>query len=193
MDYLAQMRQYLPLNEQEAADKRVMVEFAEQNPRTVLLRENEIAHITSSGFIMNPALTKSLMVYHTIRDTWAWTGGHADGETDLLGVALREAQEETGIQAVTPLFNSIASLDILFQPGHVKNGGCINAHLHLSVAYILVCGEDEALRVKPDENKGVRWIPVEEFGTHLFSKEDLAFYHKLVGKARLQSGLNTQA
>jgi len=61
-----------------------------------LLRDNEIAHITSSGFILNKSLDKALLIHHNIRNVWAWTGGHADGNSNLLEVAIQEAVEETG-------------------------------------------------------------------------------------------------
>ena len=59
--------------------------------------------MTASGFIVNEARNKTLMVHHNIYNSWSWTGGHADGDSDLLAVALREAREETGIVNVTPL------------------------------------------------------------------------------------------
>ena len=42
------------------------------------------------------------MIYHNIYNSWAWPGGHADGESDLLGVAMREVMEETGIKNLKP-------------------------------------------------------------------------------------------
>lgn len=190
MDYIQQLRGYTPINDQEREDTRVILEYARQNPHNVLLRQNKVAHITSSGFIVNPSFTKSLMVYHNIRQIWAWTGGHADGETNLLKVALQEAQEETGAAGIRPLFPEIASVDILFQPGHYKNGEYVNSHLHLSVAYILACDECEAVRIKPDENQGVEWIPVEHFTPEFFKADpaDAALYNKLVQKARAHRG-----
>lgn len=80
---------YSPRTEQEASDKRLLLAYAREHPETVLTRENEIAHITSSGFIVNAACDRILMAHHTLRDAWAWTGGHADGDNDLLAVALR--------------------------------------------------------------------------------------------------------
>ena len=55
----------------------------------VLVRDNEIAHITSSGFIVNKLRTKVLMIHHNIYNSWGWTGGHADGDEDLLYVAMK--------------------------------------------------------------------------------------------------------
>ena len=65
------------------------------------------------------------MVYHNIYRSWSWTGGHADGEADLLQVALREAAEETGIAALQPLQKEPVSLEILTVDGHEKGGNYV--------------------------------------------------------------------
>ena len=56
-----------------------------------------MAHMTASSWIVNEDYTKVLMIYHNIYNSWAWTGGHADGDEDLLHVAVKEAREETGL------------------------------------------------------------------------------------------------
>ena len=73
------------------------------------------------------------MAYHNIYHSWAWTGGHADGEKDLLSVAIREAKEETGIKTVKPVMEGIFSLEVLTVDGHEKNGSYVPSHLHLNV------------------------------------------------------------
>ena len=73
----------------------------------LLVRDNEFAHFTASNWIVNKERTKVLMIYHNIYKTWAWTGGHSDGEEDLLKVALKEAEEETGIKNFKVLSNGI--------------------------------------------------------------------------------------
>ena len=112
MNYKEAIKRYEPINEQEASEKKVILEYIEQYPHNILLRENELGHLTSSGFIMNKDLTKTLMVHHNIYNTWAWTGGHADGDEDLLYVAIKEAKEETGVTKIEPLMEEIASVDI---------------------------------------------------------------------------------
>lgn len=178
--YIEEIANFSPSSPEEAAAQNAILWYAGVFGDQILLRDNLMAHITSSGFIMNPALDKVLMIHHNIRDAWAWTGGHADGDADLLSVALREAREETGVQAIAPLSADLASVDILPVYPHTKNGRCLNAHMHLSVAYILVCGEDEHVRVKPDENSGVRWFGVDEISSPLFDGKDVALYTKLM-------------
>lgn len=133
---------------------------------------------------MNTTMDKVLMVHHNIYNTWAWTGGHADGDSDLLYVALKEAKEETGVDNIKPLSEEIVSIDILPVYGHIKKGKYISAHLHLSIAYVLIADENEELTMKEDENSGVRWIPVDKISD--FSNEPylIEIYNKIIQKAK---------
>lgn len=192
MDYIKQITEFIPANEQESQDKKVILDYIDKFQQNVLLRENEIAHITSSGFIMNESLDKVLMVHHNIRNTWAWTGGHADGDTDFLHVAIKEAKEETGIFKVRPLTKNIVSIDILPVFGHIRRNKYVNAHLHLSIAYILIAGEEETLIVNKEENSGVKWFDIAKFTIDFFDDLDVYLYNKLINRAkkeREQSGI----
>lgn len=184
MEFMKSINEYIPTNEQEKQDKKVMMHYINNFPIDVLLRDNEVAHLTSSGFIMNDSLDKVLLIHHNIRNSWAWTGGHADGDTDLLFVALKEAKEETGICEIAPLFNSIASIDILTVNGHYRKGQYVNAHLHLSVAYILVCSDIQPLHVCPEENSGVEWFSIDRFTNEFFDSRDVYLYNKLIDCAK---------
>ncbi|MDL2318043.1 NUDIX hydrolase [Eubacteriales bacterium OttesenSCG-928-A19] len=177
---------YIPANEQEAGDLRAIRWYMDQYGDGVLLRDNVIAHMTSSGFIMNETLDQALMIHHNILGKWAWTGGHADGDFDPLAVALREAREETGARSIRPLAERVASVDVLTVEGHVKRGRYVNAHLHLNVAYVLLCDQEDAFRAKPDENSGVRWFDVEEIARPAGGSYDAYLYGKLIGWARGQ-------
>lgn len=185
MHYIEEIQNYRPVNAQEEKDKETLLRFVLQNESTVLTRDNETAHITSSGFILNAALTKALLVHHDIRGVWAWAGGHADGNGDLLQVALKEAREETGLIHVHAQTGRIAGIDILPVYRHKKRGAYISAHLHLSIAYILVASEADALQSRPGENTGVRWFPVEVFTREHFDASDVTLYNKLIERARM--------
>lgn len=89
-------------------------------------------------------------------------GGHADGEEDLLAVALREVREESGIQSVHPVTEEIYSLEVLTVDGHIKHGKYVSSHLHLNITYLLEASESDSLHMKPDENSGVAWFGLEE-------------------------------
>lgn len=184
MNYLEAIEAYVPANPQEASDQEVILSCIRSHPEEILTRKNPLAHVTSSGLILNQSLDKILMVHHNIYNTWAWTGGHADGEPDLLGVAIREGQEETGVQALTPLSEQIASVDILPVNGHFKRGAYVSAHLHLNVTYVLIADEGHGLSVKADENSGVAWIRVEDLPAYSNEPYMIAVYLKIVQWAR---------
>lgn len=155
------MERYCPCNEQERRDRALMLDFID-SCGDAFERTNLRAHMTASAWIVNRERTRTLMVYHRIYDSWAWTGGHADGEQDLLSVALREAGEETGLKTVRPVTEDIYSLEILTVDGHEKRGEYVPSHLHMNVTYLLEADEGEQLRVCPEENSGVAWFRLED-------------------------------
>lgn len=155
------IRKYHPWNEQEEQDKINILSFLEKN-ENAFLRENETAHMTASAWVVNRERTKVLMVYHRIYDSWSWTGGHADGETDLLSVAMREVSEETGVKTVKPVSDGIFSLEVLTVDGHEKRGKYVSSHLHMNVTYLLEADDEEALKICEAENKGVAWFTLSD-------------------------------
>lgn len=164
-DLEKQIQSYQPENEQEKQDQKVMLAYI-QNFDNVLTRENEFGHFTASSWVVNPERTKVLMIYHNIYQSWTWTGGHADGEADLLQTAIRELKEETGIEHVKVLKDGIYSLEIICVNGHVKRGKYVSSHVHLNLTYLLEVSEEEMLTMKPDENQGAKWIPIEEINQY---------------------------
>ena len=152
---------YTPCNEQERRDRQLLLAALERLD-TPLTRDNPFAHFTASSWIVNPARTHVLMAWHNIYKTWAWTGGHADGESDLLAVALREAREETGVEHIRPLSPEIFSLEVLTVDGHEKRNSYVSSHLHLNITYLAIADPNDEIRIKPDENSGVRWAPLED-------------------------------
>lgn len=184
MNYIKDLEAYIPANDQEASEKKAILEYIDTFGDNILTRENIFAHMTSSGFVMNQELTKVLMVHHNIYNTWAWTGGHADGDEDLLYVAIKEAKEETGIKEVVPLMEEVASVDILPVWGHVKRGEYVATHMHLNASYILIGDEKERLMINKEENSGVKWIPADELEKYSNEPEIIKVYYKLIEKAR---------
>ena len=161
MSLLKQLKAYVPYNEQETNDKEVMIKLLEKES-DIFTRENEVAHFTASSWLVNKEHTKVLMIYHNIYHSWSWTGGHADGDMDLLAVAMREAMEETGVKTITPVSKDLFSIEILTVDGHIKRGKYVPSHLHLNVTYLLEADEAEVLHIKQDENSGVAWFTLEE-------------------------------
>lgn len=161
MNLYEEIKAYKPWNEQESVDQQVMLSMLEQQDN-VLFRDNLLAHFSASAWVVNKKHDKVLMIYHNIYHSWSWTGGHADGEEDLRAVALREITEETGIQNLKVIGDDIFSLETITVDGHEKRGKYVPSHLHLNVTYLIEADDTEELKVKPDENSGVKWFPMSE-------------------------------
>jgi A/G-specific adenine glycosylase len=171
---------FRPHTPEEAAAREQLLTLISHYGDSILSRNCEAGHITCSGFILSPDLQKTLMAYHLIYQSVGWTGGHADGDADLLGVALREAMEETSVTRIFPYSRRILSIDILPVPAHEKHGKPVKPHLHYNVTYGLIAPEDQPLADKPDENRNVMWLPVEEIADRCTEHHMLPVYEKLV-------------
>ena len=172
---------YVPCNAQEAGDKSMLLQAIDRLDAP-LTRENPFAHFTASSWIVNPSRTCALMAWHNIYRSWSWTGGHADGEADLLSVALREAREETGVERIRPLSRDIYSLEVLPVNAHIKRGKYVCTHLHLNVTFLLEADDAQPLRSKPDENSAVAWLPLSDTEVNEVEPFMAEIYKKLNGK-----------
>lgn len=175
---------FIPYNEQEEVEKKIMLKYLSDFDDT-LTRQNEYGHFTSSAFVLNKERTKILMIYHNIYHSWAWTGGHSDGDNDLLYVAMKEAKEETGIKNVTPIIDDIYSLEIINVNGHEKRGKYVGSHVHLNVTYLLEADETEEIHIKEDENSGVKWVPINNIlneSSEVWIRERV--YSKIINKMK---------
>ncbi len=185
MDYTEELKAYRPKNEQEAADKQMILSYIETFPDTILTRKNLFAHITAASMIFNKDRDKVLMIYHNIYRSWSWTGGHADGDADMLYVAKKEAKEETGIRnlevlCLKPEDGPMAAVDVLPVWGHVKRGKYVSSHLHLNFSYLFEAAEEETLRIKEDENSQVGWIKTTEIAQKVTEPDMIPVYEKLI-------------
>lgn len=136
---------------------------------------------------MNKDRNKVLMIHHNIYNSWCWTGGHADGDPNLINVAVKEAVEETGVKNFNIVSDNILSLDVLTVNGHIKRGNYVSSHLHLSCAYLLECNENEELITKKDENSGVMWIPIDKIDQYSREPHMIELYNKFNEKIKTQS------
>lgn len=158
---ISDIEKYIPFNEQEEADKEIILNWLRKDI-DILTRNNKDAHLTASAWVVSPDYKKILMVYHNIFQSWAWIGGHADGDSDLLSVAIKEVKEESGVKHIKVLSPDIFSLEVLCVDGHIKRGEYVSSHVHLNVTYLLTATPTDKLRIKPDENSGVEWVDISE-------------------------------
>ena len=178
MELMEELERYQPWNEQEERDRAEILRRLKSGEE-LYGRENLSAHLTSSAWVVSPDRQRVLLAYHNLYDSWAWLGGHADGERDLLAVALRETREESGLEAVRPVSERVYSVEILTVDGHEKRGKYVSSHLHLNVTYLLEADPRQPVRSKPDENSRVGWFSLEDalaassepwFRTRIYSK-----------------------
>lgn len=183
MNLKEQIEKYEPYNEQEENDKEIMLESINTFD-DVLTRQNKMCHFTASNWIVNKERTKVLMVYHNIYKSWAWTGGHCDGDSDLLHVALKEATEETGLEHLKLLSDGIYGIQIIPVDSHIKIGKFVSSHLHLDCCFLIEADENEALKIKEDENSGVKWVDIDK-AVEITNEERMKpIYKKLNGKMK---------
>ena len=161
MNVIGQIRAYRPYNIQEEKDKENILRFLETH-EDAFERTNQIAHMTASAWVCNPARDRILMAYHRIYDSWSWLGGHADGERDLRKVSLKELREESGLSEARLLSDRIYSLEVLTVDGHEKNGEYLSSHLHLNITYLFEADPDLPLSVREEENSAVSWFSLED-------------------------------
>lgn len=156
-----ELESYIPFNGQEERDRWTILHLLRTN-HDLFERSNLTCHMTASAWVVNYDRTKVLMAYHRLYDSWAWLGGHADGNQNLLRVALKEVKEESGITEVSPVSPGIYSIEILTVDGHEKRGTYVPSHLHLNITYLMEADDRQELRIKEDENSAVAWFSLEE-------------------------------
>lgn len=175
------IKNYGPFNEQECIDKEVILNALSMEH--IFSRENKFMHMSASCWITNKTYDKVLMIYHKIYDSWSWLGGHADGNTNLLEVACKELEEESGLKHYKLVSDQPFSIEVLTVDGHIKKGKYVNSHLHLNVTYLFEVDENETLITNELETKGIKWIPIHELEnevSEIWFKENI--YSKLLSK-----------
>ena len=142
------------LDPHEAAMTAETIRFVEAHA-DCLERTQLSGHLTGSAWVVDPGRTRTLLTHHRKLDKWLQLGGHADGDPDLLAVALREAREESGLTQVRAVSPEIFDLDRHWIPARKTEP----AHWHYDLRFMLEADPAETLTVT-NESKDLAWVEV---------------------------------
>lgn len=148
------LEQYEPTAE-EVHHKQAMLAFLAAH-EDAFERSLKIGHFTASAWLVSKDGLQALLLHHAKLDMWVQPGGHADGESDLCAVAVKEAQEESGILGIIPMHDQIFDIDIHAIPASSQ----IPSHDHYDVRFLLKVMTDEQC-IQNHESKELRWISVD--------------------------------
>lgn len=151
---LEALERYAELHRNEQATIKRFLEFVRANERC-FERSLDEGHVTGSAWVVDASRTRVLLTHHAKLDIWVQLGGHADGEPDLLCVALREAEEESGLEGLQPLSEEIFDVDVHAIPARAEEP----EHFHYDVRFAISGGEDERFSVS-DESHDLAWVDV---------------------------------
>lgn len=140
-----------------------------------LLRSCVPGHLTGSAWVVSPDRSRTLLTHHRKLDKWLQLGGHADGDGDLLAVALREAREESGLARVRAVSPEIFDVDRHWIPERKTDRG----HYHYDLRFLLEADPQELFAIS-SESKDLAWVELERV-TALNDEESMA---RMVRKTR---------
>ena len=146
-----------PFDQKERVDIEATVAFLRRdiNPFD---RNNFAGHVTGSSFLLSPDLQSVLLTHHAALDRWLQFGGHADGESDIRNVALRETEEESGKTDIDLITAAIFDVDVHEIPANHRNGEPL--HLHYDIRYLLQARTVDF--TVSHESKALQWVPVRD-------------------------------
>jgi 8-oxo-dGTP pyrophosphatase MutT (NUDIX family) len=149
------LNEYFPEDPTEQKDKAKMLDFISREP-DCFERSCQEGHFTGSCWLENFDGSTALLTHHKKFNDWLQLGGHADGDSDLLRVSLKEAQEESGLPVV-PVFNKIFDIGVHFIQLHEDT----TQHCHYDVRFYLRATEDKPFVVS-EESHDLKWVEQED-------------------------------
>ncbi|MBL7014541.1 MAG: NUDIX hydrolase [Candidatus Marinimicrobia bacterium] len=153
---IAEIESYISPYPHEMEMKKRMISFI-RNHNQCFDRELSIGHITGSAWIQNTNRDSVLLMHHRKLDKWLQLGGHADGNSNIKSVALKEAQEESGLLKLDFSSNAIFDLDIHLIPARSNEP----EHFHYDIRYHLFA-DDSIPIIKNHESFDLEWIPLNQ-------------------------------
>lgn len=150
----------LPLDDHEAAMAAKMIEFVESHPDCAE-RSLAVGHLTGSAWIVDASRQRTLLTHHRKLDKWLQLGGHADGDLDLLSVALTETAEESGLERFSAVSRHLFDVDRHLIPARKSDP----EHWHYDLRFMIEADPEDSLLVS-EESNDLAWIEIAEMETY---------------------------
>ena len=149
----------VPFGDDALERDRILMTHLIDGRADAAVRAARPGHLTGSAFVVDSSAERALLLFHTKLQRWLQPGGHADGDTNLAAVALKEATEESGIEGLR-VWSDPIDLDI-----HRVAPPKEDPHLHLDLRYLVVAppGAEPAGN---EESQALRWVPEAELVTY---------------------------
>lgn len=132
------------------------LKFVQEEPNC-FERTNLYGHITGSAFMVNATGEKTLLMHHKKLNIWVQLGGHADGDNNVARVALKEAEEESGIFDLKILSPTIFDLDVHVIPARKLEP----EHFHFDIRFLFQAALG-AMPIQNEESNEIKWVPFDE-------------------------------
>jgi 8-oxo-dGTP pyrophosphatase MutT (NUDIX family) len=162
----------LPFDAHEAEGLHRMVAFVRAHS-DCFERSCVVGHVTGSAWLLNRARTHVLLTHHRKLGKWLQLGGHADGDPDVMRVALREAREESGLDSIVPLSDEIFDVDVHVIPAREADP----EHLHYDVRFLLQSRGSDRFHLS-DESHQLAWVSAAELPSLDTDESVLRMYRK---------------
>lgn len=130
-------------------------------------RERLAGHFTASSWLVSSDGRRTLLTHHRKLGRWLQLGGHADGDEDLSRVALKEAEEESGLTGLS-VEPDIFDLDRHWIPEHKGVPG----HWHYDVRFVVYAGDSEDFAIS-DESLDLAWRDIAALAADVDADESL--------------------
>lgn len=150
------MARHRPLDEHESKMLARIAAFVTEHS-DCFERSLLVGHVTGSAWVLDREREHALLTHHAKLDKWLQPGGHCDGDSDVLRVAMRELEEEAGLFGILPLQNgAIFDVDAHDIPQRKDEP----AHVHYDIRYAFEASRAASLRISV-ESKDLRWVALD--------------------------------
>ncbi len=168
------LEKYIPFDADELQMRSKTIEFVKNNP-DCFERELLVGHVTGSAWITDKSRAFVLLIHHRKLNRWLQPGGHCDGDANVLNVAMKEANEETGLLDIQALSPEIFDVDVHEIPARKD----IPAHLHYDVRFLLEADKNEQLLIS-DESNDLAWVELSKLSEYNNSESIMRMGRKIL-------------